>query len=88
MFWEQFWSNYLSSVLAGITLGALGGGGYFLYYKKMTKKKQNIKQGGVGIQADNIENLNVEIKDTKSSSVAQNKEDIKKITEEYAKRQN
>lgn len=63
MFWENFWANYLSSVVAGITLLVIGGvSTYFLgdyIYIKFSKKfsQTGRVQGDQTNNQVNIKNL-------------------------------
>ena len=68
MFWEQFLANYLSSVLAGLTLAAVGGVSWIIY-KRGSKQKQNVSQTNlrgpnVAINAQQV-NFNTTTKDDK-----------------------
>jgi hypothetical protein len=50
--WQQFWINFLSSLLAGVALGILGLSGYFLY-------KKNIIQKGIKQKSNSGNNWNI-----------------------------
>jgi len=84
MFWEQFWANYLSSVLAGITLGLIGVGAYKSF--KSLKKNQNILQfaqkgANINIQSDSTAPVNIKIINSPTT------EDDKQISSKYVERE-
>jgi len=64
---EEFFINYLSSVLAGLTLGFLGFGIYKIFLNKKSKNiiKQKLKQFNKKGQ-----NINININSTETTKVA------------------
>lgn len=79
MSWDQFLTNYLSSVAAGITLAIFGGFSYLVYVKRI-KQSQNVDQKtmqGQNIAVGQASQVNINISSTPTTK--EDKEITKKL---------